>query len=159
MNEETASPQTNQSREWNYHPELPIPNSPVFAWPPEPRRLAVWFKDSWFSLSERIVILGFAIITWLYFQPPLEDCKEFAWGWLAYIYFRNLILMTVVTTALHLYFHTWKKQGKVKKYDHRELAKDNGLYNFLMPNNLDFPILNNGIFGFKLEMTKDGNGA
>ncbi|MDA9009452.1 sterol desaturase family protein [Alphaproteobacteria bacterium] len=130
MSDATPEEAKKQCREWNYHPDLPIPNSPVFAWPPEPRRLAIWFKNSWFSLSERVIILGFAILTWIYFQPPLEVCKTLGIEWVSYVYARNLILMTVVTTALHLYFHTWKKQGMVKKYDPRQLAKNNGLYNF-----------------------------
>ncbi len=119
-----------QNREWNYHPDVPLQNSPVFAWPPEPKRLAGWLRDSWFSLTERVLIMGLAVFTWFYLQPPLEDCKTFGLDWIAWVYGRNLVMTIVVATALHLYFHTWKKQGMVKKYDPRDLAKDNGRYNF-----------------------------
>jgi lathosterol oxidase len=120
----------NKSKEWNYHPDVPIQNSPVFSWPPEPKRLALWFRDSCFSLTERVLIMGLAILTWFYLQPPLEECKSFGVGWIAWVYGRNLVMTVIVATTLHLYFHTWKKQGMTKKYDPRQLAKNNGHYKF-----------------------------
>ena len=41
-----------QSKIWNYHPNLPVPNSPVFRWRPR-----IWFVLNWFrrvSLSGRL---------------------------------------------------------------------------------------------------------
>ena len=31
------------SREWNYHPDLPLHDPSIFRWPPDPGFLARWF--------------------------------------------------------------------------------------------------------------------
>ncbi len=111
------------SREWHYHPDLPIPNSPLFAWPPQPIDSFRWLAKSWLRISERMIFALVAVAMWLYCQPSLEDCKMFGIDWIAQMYLRNLLLMVMCAGGLHLYFFVYKKQGKKRKFDPRDLTR------------------------------------
>ncbi len=117
-------------KEWNWHPELPVQNSPVFSWPPRPVAAVKFVARSWIRLSEQLIFALMAVAVWLYLQPALELCEEFALGWMAQVYARNLVLMIVVAGGLHLYFYTYKKQGKELKFDPRDLARKARSYTF-----------------------------
>ena len=115
-----AEPQPDQSglaRQWHYIPAVPIQTSPLFAWPPEPKRIARWIGDSWFTIGENLILVGIACVSWFWFQPPLEETKTLALGWIAQMWLRNFILISVVAGGLHLWFHGRKKQGDRLKYD------------------------------------------
>ncbi|MEM7189628.1 MAG: sterol desaturase family protein, partial [Pseudomonadota bacterium] len=49
------------SREWNYHPDLPLRDPSVFKWPPRPGFLARWFAQHWLTLSERVMMVILAV--------------------------------------------------------------------------------------------------
>jgi len=118
-----SQPAQRASREWNWHPGAPIENSPLFAWPPEPVRIFHWIARSWLTLSEKLILAGIAVAMWLYLQPALERCAVFEFGWVAQMYGRNLAIMIVCTGALHLYFYTFGKQAKQRKFDPRDLNR------------------------------------
>jgi len=83
-----------------------------------------WVWNSWFLISEKLIIVGLAFMSFYWFQPPLAEVKEFAFGWIAEMYLRNLVLMTGVAGGLHLYFYSFTKQGQTLKYDPRPLMKN-----------------------------------
>ena len=114
--------------EWNWHPSLPIENAPLFAWPPDPSAIGRWFWRTWGPLSERALLVLISIATWLYLQPALERCVTLEVGWIAQVYARNLLLMVLVAGGLHLYLYRFKRQGRARKYDARDLAKDSGSF-------------------------------
>ncbi len=116
--------------EWNWHPDLPIENSPFFTWPPNPVKMLRWLAMSWFDISVHLILVLGAVAIWLYVQPPLEQTKSFEVGWIAQIYLRNMLLMFAVAGGLHLYFYTYKKQGKTLKFDHRDQATNSRTYAF-----------------------------
>ncbi len=121
---QTTSPSRRPAdRQWNHQVQLPVQVSPVFIWPPNPRRILSWFWNSWFLISEKFILVGIAFVCWLYLHPALERCKQFEFGWIAEIHLRNLGLMFLVAGGLHLYFYTWKRQGNDRKYDARPLAR------------------------------------
>ena len=82
-----------------------------------------WVLSSWFLISEKLIIVGLAFVSLIWFQPPLSDVKELAFGWIAEMYLRNIVLMSFVAGGLNLYFYTFMKQGKKLKYDLRPLMK------------------------------------
>ena len=106
---------------WNHMPDVPLKVSPFFTWPLNPRAMLRWVWDSWFLISERLIIVGIACISFYWFQPPLEVTQTFAIGWIAQMYARNLILMFIVAGVLHLWFYTFSAQGQALKYDPRPL--------------------------------------
>lgn len=106
---------------WNHVPELPIRVSPFFTWPLRPVEMVKWVWNSWFLISEKLIIVGIAFACLEWFHPPLEETQTFAWGWVAEIYARNMVLALLVGGALHLWFYTFSAQGKRLKYDPRPL--------------------------------------
>ena len=89
---------------WNHVPPVPIKVSPFFTWPLRPMAMLAWVWNSWFLISEKLIIVGIAFVCYVWFQPPLVETKTLALGWIAEIYIRNLVLMTLVAGSLHLYF-------------------------------------------------------
>lgn len=110
-----------QLKGWNHLPEIPLKISPVFIWPPQPVEIAKWVWNSWFLISERLIVAGIAIVCYLWFQPSLETTKSLEFGWIAQIYVRNFLLALMVGGSLHLWFYTYSAQGKKLKYDPRPL--------------------------------------
>ena len=49
------------SREWNYHPEFPIDNNPLFSWPIRWKDAAVYYRDGWLTLSESSLFIIMAL--------------------------------------------------------------------------------------------------
>ena len=87
-------------------------------------RMLSWVWNSWFFITERLIIVAIAFISFYWFQPPLEETRTLAIGWIAEMFVRNAMLMTVVAGGLHLYFYTFTKQGQELKYDARPLMKN-----------------------------------
>ena len=118
------------ARQWHHRPPVPIQNSPIFSWPPDPVKIYRWVVARWFTLAENSILVGVALVSWFWFQPPLEETKTLAPGWIVEIYVRNLVLLLVVAGGLHLFFYTLRRQGKRLKYDPRDLATANRAFTF-----------------------------
>jgi sterol desaturase/sphingolipid hydroxylase (fatty acid hydroxylase superfamily) len=65
-----------------------------------------------------------AIVSWLWFTPSLARTARFEFGWIAEIYLRNAVLLTLVAGALHLRLYATRGQGTKFKYTNKWLAKD-----------------------------------
>jgi len=118
------------SKEWQYHPELPLHNPSIFRWPPDPRFIVKWFLENWLMLSERMMMTLFALGLWFFAYPSLEETQSFAFSWVFQIWVINLLMTIVIAGGLHWYFYILKGQGKQLKFDHRDQAKNNRLWNF-----------------------------
>ena len=119
-----------QSREWNYHPDLPLQNPSIFQWPPNPGFLARWFAHNWLTLSERVLMVLLAVVMWLFCYPTLADAQTFAFGWMFQTWAINLILIFLVAGGLHWYFYMRQGQGMTLKFDRRAQGKNNKLWDF-----------------------------
>lgn len=109
---------------WHHVPDVPLQVSPFFTWPLRPRAMLAWIWNAWFLITERLIIVGIALLSMAFFQPPLEETRTLALGWVGEMYLRNLALMTLVAGGLHLYFYTFTAQGQRLKYDPRPLMKN-----------------------------------
>lgn len=127
---ESISEKNHHDREWNWRPKEPVRMSPLFKWPLKPHTIFNWFAASWFALTERAAILILSIATWIWFQPAVERCRTFEFGWIAEMYARNLALMVLLAGGLHLYFYTFRKQGDRRQFDTRPLARDHRKFLF-----------------------------
>lgn len=58
--------------DWNFHPDLPPANPSIFRWPPDPCDLAGWMACNWLTLSERVILVGIAVLAWALFYPALD---------------------------------------------------------------------------------------
>ena len=120
----------NKSKEWNYHPDLPLADPSPFTHLNEPIFLLKWFYKNWLSLSERVLMVIAATALWFFVYPSLEDAKTFHYGWILKTYFINLTLMVLVAGSLHYFLYIRKNQGNELKFDKRDLTKNNK--NFLI---------------------------
>jgi len=107
---------------WHHMPVVPIRVSPFFCWPPDGARMGRWVAARWLGLAENVIVLVIALICWRWFQPSMAQAQVLAPGWIAQIWLRNMVLIGGVAGGLHLYFHTFRGQGKRLKYDPRDLA-------------------------------------
>ena len=121
---------TPMSREWNYHPDLPLADPSVFRWPPDPGFLARWLARNWLMLSERVMMVILAVILYLTAYPSLDTAQSFAIGWIAQVWAINMGLMVVIAGGLHWYFYMRKGQGTRLKFDHKDQARGNRLWTF-----------------------------
>lgn len=122
--------QHNTSRDWNYHPDLPLQDPSIFSRPGDVGYLAHWFARNWLTLSERMILLIIAVAAWALLYPPLEAAKTLAIGWIAQTWAVNMAIMVGFAGALHWYFHMRKAQGKRLKFDHREMMRNNSAFLF-----------------------------
>ena len=81
---------------WNYVPDVPLQASPFFSWPLRPFDMIKWVWNAWFLITEKLIIVGIAFISFYWFQPSLEEMKTLAFGWVFEMYIRNLVLMSIV---------------------------------------------------------------
>ena len=106
---------------WSHIPEVPLQVSPFFRWPLEPFEMVRWLWNSWFLISERLILVGIAFMCLMWTQPELADIKILKLDWMFQLWIRNILLMITVAGGLHLYLYTFKRQGKKLKYDPRPL--------------------------------------
>ncbi len=118
------------SKEWNYHPDLPLADLSIFKWPPDPHFLGRWVLRNWLTMSERVMMVLLATLCWWLLYPPLEAAKTFAFGWVLQIWLVNLCLMIGVAGGLHCFFYLRAWQGTTLKFDHLEPSRGNPLWTF-----------------------------
>ena len=116
-----------KSKVWNYHPNLPVPNSPVFRFPTRILFVLNWFRRGWLGLSATTLWVTLAFVTYNWFQPSLEHWSIHAIGMM---FLRNLALITIIAGGLHLWLWIMRRQGDQLKFDSRDMMRDNGTFTF-----------------------------
>ncbi|MEN8739464.1 MAG: sterol desaturase family protein [Phaeobacter gallaeciensis] len=118
------------AKEWNWNPDLPIPISPVFSWPPRPVAAVKWLASYWLVVSSTVIELLLAVLVWKLTQPDWATMQTFSAGWIATVWLRNLVLLTLVAGSLHFWLWKLRGQGQALKFDARDMARDNGRFTF-----------------------------
>ncbi|MGI9390110.1 MAG: sterol desaturase family protein [Boseongicola sp.] len=119
-----------QIKGWNHVPDVPLEISPLFTLPLRPRAMLEWIWNSWFLITERLILVGIVFLSFYWFQPPLDVMETFAFGWIFELYARNFALMVLVAGGLHLWFYTFTAQGQRLKYDPRPQMKNGKQFTF-----------------------------
>ena len=67
-----------QLKGWNHVPEVPIRVSPFFTWPLNPVEMVKWVWNSWFLITEKLIVLGIACASYAWFHPTLQETQTLA---------------------------------------------------------------------------------
>ena len=126
----TTVPNDKESERWNYRPDGAVPLNPLFSWPPKPRETIAWYSGAWLQITSLTLTMGLAVAAYVLFLPPLETMQTFAPGWMLTIWLLNIVPQTLVAGILHWWLYIGKNQGMKKKFDRRDLARDNGIFTF-----------------------------
>lgn len=119
------------SREWHWHPDLPVKYAPYWHWPPKPMILLKWVWQNYLQVSDRSIYLALAFVVAFWLQPVGSEQATFAFDWMSWVFIRNWVLLLIVAGGLHLWFYGIDAQGKLLKYDPRPYMKrKNALYKF-----------------------------
>lgn len=112
--------QTATSRKDIWHHRGPVAFSPVFDWPAKPLDIFLGMTKRWVTVTRNVLFLLIVICIYNYFLPDLTAMKSLSLDWIIPVLIRNMIIMGVIAGGLHLFFHTWRKQGKKLKFDPKE---------------------------------------
>lgn len=116
-------------QEWNHVPEVPIRVSPLWQWPPRPVAAFRWYWDSWFFFTVNLAIVALSFAA-LYIASPTLDQTATPGLWVAGIWLRNAVIVTVLAGLLHLWFHKYAAQGETLKYDPRPFPRNGRMFTF-----------------------------
>ena len=111
-----------KNQDWHWQPKTPLDNNPLFEWPPQLGRIVAWYASVWLKLSEVLLMLAMAIISWLYLMPELAQFQLLGVDVVALMFVRNLSIAIIVAGGLHMFFNVLKKQGSELRYDTTELT-------------------------------------
>jgi sterol desaturase/sphingolipid hydroxylase (fatty acid hydroxylase superfamily) len=127
--ETTFTGKRNKRGDWT--PEKNLGVAPVFVWPPKPAALFKYvFGYPGFLWPWNTIYFAVPIITWLWFTPDMAEMKTFAAPWIAYIFIRNIILISLVILLWQGWLHWKKAQGTDWKYTNKWFARDNPVFMF-----------------------------
>ena len=115
---------------WNYTPDLPLRSAPFLHWPLRPGAVARHLFKTWRPLTARVVMLAVAFVVWSWASPSMSEAGSLRPGWIAEIWIRNVVLVTVVAGGLHLLLQRYRVQGDGLRYDARPLTKNKSLFLF-----------------------------
>ncbi|WP_299615987.1 sterol desaturase family protein [uncultured Tateyamaria sp.] len=111
------------SREWNFHPNLPIGMSPVFDLPPKPKAALAWIAGAWLKRTPPVNHLIFAVAAYLLFWPSLDAIRSAPWASAAQMLAVNSGSVLVLAGALHIYLYVLAGQEMRLKFDVRPMEK------------------------------------
>lgn len=130
LQESKREARTTPRKIWNYQPAPPVTLAPFYDWPPHPIAVVKHVLKTWNPLSERFVSLLVAVLIWCGFSPSLERTAELQLDWIMEIWLRNFLLVLTVAGGLHLYLHTFNRQGNDLRYDARDFARKSKIFHF-----------------------------
>jgi sterol desaturase/sphingolipid hydroxylase (fatty acid hydroxylase superfamily) len=124
-----------RKRRTNWQPPELAQTSPIFVWPLQPiGMLKSVFGFPGYLWPWNTLWASIALLTWLFLTPDVSNMKNLATGWVASIFFRNIVLIILVVGAWHLRLYVQQAQGTDFKYNGRWLASNNR--NFLFRSQL-----------------------
>ncbi len=115
----------------NWVPNKPVSYGPVFDWPPNPRALfKFFFGYPGYFLPWNLLYAVAAVLIWQYLTPALETMREISFGWVAFIFVRNLGLAIAVYGTWHLWLYSWRKQSTIFKYNRQWPKEKSAAFTF-----------------------------
>ena len=113
-----------------WKPNELIGYGPLIAFPIRIFKILSWLLlYPGFLLPWGIFFIFLASILWLYLTPSMETLKNFDLNWILYLFFRNLILISVLWGILH--FRLYYKQVQKNKFKYNGKFQNKPNKNFL----------------------------
>ena len=114
-----------------WKPNELISFSPLLTFPIRFFKILTWFfLYPGFLLPWGLFFIFLSAILWLYLTPSLETLKNLNLGWILFIFFRNLILISLLWGILHFRLYFKQKQKNKFKYNGRFPNKPNKIFLF-----------------------------
>jgi len=113
---------------WNHMG--PVVFSPFFDWPPNPTAAFLALTRRWVTITRNLLFLIMAVCVYNFFLPDYSEMSTLSLQWIFPVFIRNTFLILLVAGGLHLFFYTFRAQGKKLKFDHREEHEKNGKFTF-----------------------------
>ncbi len=126
----TDATQDPEAARWHYHPEGPVGLNPLFNWPPRPAAVLKWYSGAWLQITSLTLCMLLAVTAYVFFFPALETMQSFAPGWMFRIWLLNMVPQILIAGGLHWWLYMRKGQGMYKKFDRRDLTRNNGNFTF-----------------------------
>ena len=113
---------------WQYTPPLPLQPA-AFYRTIRPVEIGAHLVRSWRPWGTRVFMLLVAWGIWEFAAPDLAEAQSFSLGWMSQIWLRNVVLVAVITGALHWWLWIRKAQQDLR-YDARDMGRDKRLFLF-----------------------------
>jgi len=113
---------------WNH--QGPVIFSPLFDWPPKPMAAFLALTKRWVTITRNVLFLLLAVCVYNLFLPDMTEISTLSFQWIATVFVRNTLLITLVAGGLHLFFFTFRSQGNTLKFDHREQLEKTKKFSF-----------------------------
>jgi len=112
----------------HWKPFAAITYPDVFVWPIKPVAILKWIPDYFAKWNLLYAVIG--ILFWIYLTPPMETMKTFAWGWVGYVFVRNVLLVLAFFGAYHARLYIQKAQGISFKFNAKWPDRNNPTFLF-----------------------------
>lgn len=115
---------------WHHVPDLPIRMAPFLRRPLRPGEVVRHVAATWRPFKPRVLILLTAFVVWRWFTPSLDEARSWNLDWVAAIWLRNVVVITLAAGGAHLWLYRFRRQGDDLRYDARPLGRDKRLFLF-----------------------------
>lgn len=102
----------------------PAAYPPVFTWPPRPLAALRWLPG--FVLPYNALYVALAAAVWWLATPSVETMSTFGVGWVAIVFVRNAVLISVLYGLSHWWLYVRRGQGDRFKFNRRWPAAGRG---------------------------------
>ncbi len=115
----------------NWKPFGKVPINPPYIVPFQPIKfIKHFFAFPGLIFPWQAIFAIITIFTWFFLTPSMETMKNFEFGWIAFIFFRNAAIILLYTGFFHLRFYTFKSQGTSFKYNPKPLEENSSKFLF-----------------------------
>jgi sterol desaturase/sphingolipid hydroxylase (fatty acid hydroxylase superfamily) len=114
-----------------WKPDGRIEYPPAFVWPAQPVRFFKWmFGIPGYILPWNAFYLGVTLAVWFFLTPAIETLQNISAGWIAYLLFRNALLVLLFVGAWHLRLYIQQSQGTRFKFNENWPPRKNPAFLF-----------------------------
>jgi sterol desaturase/sphingolipid hydroxylase (fatty acid hydroxylase superfamily) len=107
-----------RNRRGHYTPNDPIQIAPIYALPPQPRRVLKWlFGHDGYLFPWNTILFLIAAGLWFGLTPAMEMMAQLQPGWVLFILVRNMVLVSLLFGFFHLRLYVRRRQGGSFKYN------------------------------------------